>query len=44
MAGPPGEPTPDPAATRAVLPAGLVFAGVYTRFAAYLLDGVLQHV
>ena len=41
MAGPPGEPTPDPAATRAVLPAGLVFAGVYTRFAAYLLDGVL---
>jgi uncharacterized RDD family membrane protein YckC len=41
MAGPPGEPTPDPAADRAVLPAGLVFAGVYTRFAAYFLDGVL---
>jgi uncharacterized RDD family membrane protein YckC len=41
MAGPPVKPVADPAADRAVLPAGLAFADVYTRFAAYFLDGVL---
>ena len=41
MAGPPGEPTSDHAAGRAVLPPGLIFADAYTRFAAYFLDGVL---
>ena len=41
MAGPPGEPTSDHAAGRAVLPTGLIFADAYTRFAAYFLDGVL---
>jgi uncharacterized RDD family membrane protein YckC len=41
MAGPPAEPVSDPSADRAVLPAGLVFADVYSRFAAYFLDGVL---
>ena len=42
MAGPAVEPAPEPARTdRPVLPEGLVFADVYTRFAAYFLDGVL---
>ncbi|HET8784313.1 MAG TPA: RDD family protein [Candidatus Limnocylindrales bacterium] len=46
MAGPAVEPardpTPESASTeRPVLPDGLVFADVYTRFAAYFLDGVL---
>ena len=42
MAGPAVEPAPEPARTdRPVLPEGLVFADLYTRFAAYFLDGVL---
>jgi uncharacterized RDD family membrane protein YckC len=42
MAGPAVERAPEPArADRPTLPDGLVFADIYTRFAAYFLDGVL---
>ncbi|HET9083737.1 MAG TPA: RDD family protein [Candidatus Limnocylindrales bacterium] len=42
MAGPAVEPAPESARSeRPVLPEGLVFADAYSRFAAYLLDGVV---
>jgi uncharacterized RDD family membrane protein YckC len=42
MAGPAVEPAPEAARSdRPVLPEGLVFADAYSRFAAYLLDGVV---
>ena len=42
MAGPAVEPAPETARSdRPVLPEGLVFADAYSRFAAYLLDGVV---
>jgi uncharacterized RDD family membrane protein YckC len=42
MAGPVVEPAPEAARSdRPVLPEGLVFADAYSRFAAYLLDGVV---
>ena len=42
MAGPAIEPAPETAHNdRPVLPDGLVFADAYSRFAAYILDGVV---
>src|SRR4029079_11043446 len=43
MAGPAVEPAPGTAPSdRPVLPEGLVFADAFSRFAAYLLDGVVR--